>query len=452
MKRFKWFNHKLISTCALSGIILYSSNCFAKNLNVTEPIKISKGTFNSLVEQDKKFSNLSYCYIDGKELKINRNINKSNFDEVSTLSIDVLECDINDLYYFDNLKNLKIKNFICLNNNDIAVLNDLDLSNYTLYFDSSNFTKIESYDFSSFDDGSCFYLDFNNIDFMKNDMMDLYYYNVTNYLNEKYSNLSFRLLGFDEEKYFKCKKLDNKLNEIVSSFNFDENTSDYEKILQILFYVNGNLQYDEQVGKFLSQNIDVTEEMHNLYLKYSGDIIGNYLEKNDKNSICCNYTALTSTLAYYSGLDLAYSYGTKGDSKNNGHSWCVYSDGTQDYIVDPTFLDSNVYFDIYRCMTGMKIDDLNIDEYFNSYKARDIVLSTKFDGYKTAFSFNFIDDSSYDYNKNLEYVNEDGNDYYEDALKRANLSFSVCGMSILALLLKNKLFNKKSNKVKKYSF
>ena len=66
-----------------------------------------------------------------------------------------------------------MSNFMSLNCSDIEVLNDLNLSNYTISLDYSDFTKINNYDFSSFEDGCSFCLDFSKINCMDNDMMDL---------------------------------------------------------------------------------------------------------------------------------------------------------------------------------------------------------------------------------------------------------------------------------------
>lgn len=442
---------KVISKVVLSGMVLYSGVCFCNNIKVDEPIKISKGTFDSLKKIDKSFSSFSYCTIDGKSLSFNKNVVKDNLNRVKSLDFDASCSDVNDLEYMSNLDSLNISNFMCLDDSDVEFLNNLDLNSFKIILNSSDFSKIKNFDFSKFDN-SVFYFDFSNASLLDNDMMDLYYYNVVNYLNDSYDDLKFNLLNFDEEKLSKCKRLDYKVNEIIDSFNFDEKTTNYEKILQILFYVNGNLEYDKDVSSFLAKNVPVTDEMHNLYLKYSGNMIGNFLDEDNHNSICCNYTGLVSTLAYYSNVDLSYNYGTKGDALNNGHSWCIYSEDDKDYIVDPTSLDSNVYFDMYRCMTGMKIDDLNIDEYFNSYKARDIVLNPNFERYKTSESIDFMDNNEFDVEKNIEYINEDGKYYYKYALKKANYSFILGGMSLLGLILDCKLSKKKKYKVKKYRY
>lgn len=452
MNRFGILNLKTIYRCLFTGMVLYSSNCFFKNLNVDEPIKISKGTFDSLVESDNSFSNLSMCSIDDKDFDIYKNVSLKNLKSVESVDFDALNSDVNDLFYMENLKKINFSNFMALDVNDVDLINKLNLGEYVINLNHQDFNKIVNFDFSKFENCN-FILNFENLNFEKNDMMDLYYYNVVKNLNELYPNVSFCVSNFEEDKLAKCRRLDDRINEIITSFDFDENTTDYEKILQILFYVNGNLEYDKNVSNFLSLNVAVTEDMHNLYLNYSSNLIGNFLDDNNKNSICCNYSALVSTLAYYSNLDLSYNYGTLGDSLNNGHSWCEYSDSCSDYIVDPTSLDSNVYFDMYRCVTGMNIDNLNIDDYFNSSNAYDVVLSTNYDRYNNVGCIDFIDNSNLEFNKSLEYINEDGNLYYHESLKSANLCFGMGVFCLLSLLFDFKLSNKKSKKycLKKYN-
>ena len=186
------------------------------------------------------------------------------------------------------------------------------------------------------------------------------------YLLEKYSS----------EDIEKFEIFDEHLNDIVSSFNLDENSDDYSKIISVISYVTNYIYYDKDVAAGNKQGKKNST-------KYNNNLLSTTLENEPYyacEGVCCNYAALTTVLGYYTGVDLDYITGME---KELGHAWNEYIDNEEVVVFDTTSLDDwDTYEELifyYNLYTQKNEIDENVTHSFVK------VLETEKDYYENRF-------------------------------------------------------------------
>lgn len=156
------------------------------------------------------------------------------------------------------------------------------------------------------------------------DLADLYLYKA--YLNLDY-------------------EIKSKLSFKKFSKQYEEETTNEEKIIKIIGFVTKYLDYDPQV-------LNNSENSDNLSTYYNYNILKSFFDEYTGYGVCCNFAALTTVLASYANIDLDYVRGKT--STNTYHAWCEY-DGIK---IDPTSIDDSI---------DRFIDQVDIDKYISSF-------------------------------------------------------------------------------------
>lgn len=120
--------------------------------------------------------------------------------------------------------------------------------------------------------------------------------------------------------------INKKLDDIVSSFDIDKNSTDQEKLDAILVYVLENLEYDSAVREKINSGGVAGGSSF-----YEGGFLYGAFEKD--TSICGNYAALTSALAQRLDLNAYFM-------RSLTHAWNLVEVEGQHYYVDTTWLDA----------------------------------------------------------------------------------------------------------------
>lgn len=124
--------------------------------------------------------------------------------------------------------------------------------------------------------------------------------------------------------------LNNGIDDIVKNdLNINENSSDIDKLNEILLYILENFEYDEVVANNNANNIDDTKLVSSFYAKGIMDAL--YNKKG--NIICGNYSALFQALANRVGLTSYYV-------TSSTHAWNLVCFNGERYYVDSTWLDT----------------------------------------------------------------------------------------------------------------
>ena len=448
MKRLTNFferNKVKISAFALATTLLGASasgNCM-KN----RPIKISQGIYHSACFQNKGFPKME-CYTFDEPQNTNSlygcdyvdlSINKKNLELVTFLKIDPKTCNLSELYLMPNINEVWIINYQYLTDNDKKIINNLpNLKVVKLAINEKTITSNDKIDISWLDEGKDIYLNLERIHF-DDDLSDLYLYRTLKKMSIP-DRKRLKIDIFEDERIQNLKRWDSILEKTVESFNFDDSTSDEDKIIKIVAYVTDLLEY----------NPEVAEKTHMATDYYTDEVIEEYNKKllestldGDGYAICCNYAALTSMLGFYSDVNINYVYGTCGDSINNGHAWCSYNLNGEESIIDPTFLDNSLIYNIQKSNYKTTNEYAN-DEKDNRYRNYmiDVLFRTSdeffYDKYFSVgvydFNNNKVKDSYYSSSNNIKYINELADRYYKEVmLKKAMMYWAMSFISILLL-------------------
>lgn len=301
MRRIKKIKVKLLNTAIMLSLL---TPFYIKRENI---LFTNDNAYESLNDDNMHSSTLIYdAYVDDNSKLENSNI--------KTLVIR------NSSYLTDEEKDI-IKNNDNIDNFVISYgLTDINDQNINLDFLNSNVNVNIILDevIKNFDKDSELYnfLVYKKYkDYKKND-------NHNVYLLEKYSS----------EDIEKFEIFDEHLNDIVSSFNLDENSDDYSKIISVISYVTNHIYYDKDVAAGNKQGKKNST-------KYNNNLLSTTLENEPYyacEGVCCNYAALTTVLGYYTGVDLDYITGME---KELGHAWNEYIDNEEVVVFDITSLD-----------------------------------------------------------------------------------------------------------------
>lgn len=302
MRRIKKIKVKLLNTAIMLSLL---TPFYIKRENI---LFTNDNAYESLNDDNMHSSTLIYdAYVDDNSKLENSNI--------KTLVIR------NSSYLTDEEKDI-IKNNDNIDNFVISYgLTDINDQNINLDFLNSNVNVNVILDevIKNFDKDSELYnfLVYKKYkDYKKND-------NHNVYLLEKYSS----------EDIEKFEIFDEHLNDIVSSFNLDENSDDYSKIISVISYVTNHIYYDKDVAAGNKQGKENST-------KYNNNLLSTTLENEPYyacEGVCCNYAALTTVLGYYVGVDLDYMSGIQ---KESGHAWNEYIDNEEVVVFDTTSLDN----------------------------------------------------------------------------------------------------------------
>lgn len=136
---------------------------------------------------------------------------------------------------------------------------------------------------------------------------NVYYYDITFYFN-----------------YFTTKEqeaeLTTAINELIASFQFDENTTDKKKIDTIYSYITSNIEYDyDNLGR------------EDYYLHYTA-----YAALVQKKAVCEGYAVLFYRLARTCGVDARVITG-RATHNNEAHGWNIVNLDNYYYYLDSTW-------------------------------------------------------------------------------------------------------------------
>ena len=282
---------------------------------------------------------------------------------VRFLYLDVLNTRIQDLQELPRLKELYLANYIYLSDEEKATLKGLsNLDTIALEIDSSSVTNMEMYDTSFINDNTN--IVFNIPATGLSDFEKLFYYIAKKNFEDK-PRIVFNGLTTNDIQILT--RFEDMLKDIVSGFNFDENTTDREKIIEITKYVTNFIEYDLVVS-----NNEDSLERRNKINEYNEFPLGTILAENsNKEGVCCNYAALESALGYYLGIDLDYVTSAAIDGSSS-HAWNIYKENKTKYSIDPTNLDDNNNYnklkELYDKTNGFTINIPGLEKDLEDYK------------------------------------------------------------------------------------
>ncbi len=309
------------------------------------PVKISSSIYESIKNDYNLPENIK---IDSKNLEIEEanldlSITNRTLSYIEHISVDALESDFNDLLLLTSLKDIEISNFQYLSVEAKEIIRkhptikSIKLIVENIY---PNFLSLS--DVNWINNSQIIDIKMNVKE--NSDLADLYLYKA--YLNLDYeikSKLSFK--KFSKQYEEEIDLWDEKINQIIKSLNFEEETTNEEKIIKIIGFVTKYLDYDPQV-------LNNSENSDNLSTYYNYNILKSFFDEYTGYGVCCNFAALTTVLASYANIDLDYVRGKT--STNTYHAWCEY-DGIK---IDPTSIDDSI---------DRFIDQVDIDKYISSF-------------------------------------------------------------------------------------
>lgn len=321
-------NMKIFASFVLGGA--YLTSCFAggfSNVNKTIQNAYYEIVYDSDELMDPKYNN-NYS-----------NIDYDAMSKVRILTIDMAE--IHDLYYlkyYTNLECLQIYNAQELSQLNIDEINQSSAFEINLLFSKSDVIK----DMKSHFDMSRFA----NKKFIKN----VSFFDICE--KEELDNLILLtyLTNYDgcDIDIYKYEDLNNKLNEIINSFNFHEGKeTNILNMFEIVNYVLNELKYDEDVSKYIHSD-DKNLKMEKIIDKYNENtlsiIFDEDKDKENGNAICVNYANLFQILLIKSGFE---AYTMYGKAQNISHAWNLVNFHGDYFYMDLTSLDNKAsdYFE-----------------------------------------------------------------------------------------------------------
>ena len=140
------------------------------------------------------------------------------------------------------------------------------------------------------------------------------------------SGVKIDFSDYERKKFY---EINEKLDAIVSKLNITEESTDQDKLNEILIYVLDNLEYDQEIAKLLERKENPDHLAINFYEE---GLLYGALEK--ETAICGNYAALVDALAKRVNLPTYYTV-------SENHAWNIVEVEGVAYYVDSTWLDGN---------------------------------------------------------------------------------------------------------------
>lgn len=402
----KVFNKTNAFRALLSAITISSfaktATTISKGLDPSEvPIEISADTYHDIIRLNDNFPDSEIIYANDENSSglinlidttyVDKSINRKNLALVKKISIDARNSNLDDLLLLPNLEELEILNCDSLTENDKKIINELSsLKRIELRLNVEYVKLSNDFNISWINDSIEVSLE--DLRFSDNDLSDLYIYKLYENLDNN-TKERVKLELFDDDRIKKLKKWNKEVEKIVESFNFNEETTDEEKLIKILSFVTDKIAYNPEVSARLRNNPSIMtyDEIDIMRKEYNDHLLEMVLDSKDDYGICCNYAALSSILAHYSNLFLPYICGMYSDQ---GHAWCNYLNDGDINIIDPTFLDSDEIFNIQKMNLDLienhnankKDEDLYkqyiLEQIFTTPEEKDYNLYKPFDSYK----------------------------------------------------------------------
>lgn len=156
-------------------------------------------------------------------------------------------------------------------------------------------------------------------------------YNISFAKTEDIYNFNISLVF----SYFTTKaqetELTEAINDLITSFNFDTNTTDRKKIDIIYAYITNNISYDYE-------NLE-NESETGYKLHYTA-----YAALMNKTAVCEGYAVLFYRLAEMCGIDSRVITGSTTNSRDEAHAWNIVKLDDYYYYVDSTWdAESRIY-------------------------------------------------------------------------------------------------------------
>lgn len=361
----------LLKLKKLGFVFSYCLTCFSGtsgliNISVGKSVKVSDNVRTSIINDNPGFSDsleldsINRLYKDNNfyineydenknyEL-IDKNINTSSLKYISVLKIDASCCG--DLSFLEDSKNIQfmsIENFNYLSQQNLNFLSGLsNLKKLYIGISTDYLLKNPNYklDLSKLNNIENIYL-FPCSSNYETDITNLLIYDVgKEYYNTSRSNIFDKCM--DNNLLKKVKSWSEQFDEMLKKIPISDDISDDEKIMQIVYFVNDYYNYDEKISEYLDTGIK-SIDTDNLVSYYNNNLIDPILAEN-KEGICCNFTAFTNVLCYKAGLESYYisGYCKDIDGNNVGHAWNIVNINDNYYIVDTTILENNMDYIIF---------------------------------------------------------------------------------------------------------
>lgn len=410
----------------LAGGISLGAAFSAGKTYLTEPVEVSK-EIDDNYESDSNY----YQFDDGSIIDLS--LTKSKLKKIRELNIDVINTNFNDLKLMPNIEKLELSNFGYLTDEEKTIISSLNnLKEITIRYDTS-LANEKCYDLSWIRDDislnirqSMYDIYLADSPYGINDIEKLSMYELISNLNN-INNNRINVEVYDINSFNETEKWKLALVKIVDSFNFDENTTNEEKIIKIVDYVTKTIEYDS----------DVINGDEVRAIMYNTQMLKSIFDSKDNYGICCNYAALTAVLAHYSDVNMDYISGTY---EGGNHAWCSYDDGNNTYIVDSTFLDSDTYQSKLKDYKE-NLKEVNKDNLIDDNIIR---IDDRYIGDKE-IKFAATDDNNT--KKNVEFVNTNASIYNATISKtKIDIDLVLIISSVLLLVSNEVYYNKKKNK------
>ena len=176
-------------------------------------------------------------------------------------------------------------------------------------------------------------------------------YNLAIFLNTKeyqtLLNAGVEIKFKNEEQKEKYLNANQKLDNIISSLEIDETSTDTEKLNAILIYVLENLEYSERMIELNEQLKETSSQEERILIEkekaeirktvYQDGMLYGALESNE--AICGNYAALVEAL-----MDRLKISKESTILKSNTHAWNLIIIDGQPYYVDATWLEDKTAY------------------------------------------------------------------------------------------------------------
>jgi len=306
------------------------------NLDIDSPVKVKDllkiKELSIITDSDLDLSWLNYCH----------NLEKVTFFVYDNgESLKALQC-FDNLKHFDinfvnlgNAENFDIESLKFINNSKSIV--DMDIS-FTYGFrqteildfikDKNKITALTicAEDPSSYTLNLAEYPNLKKINFGDAGAYDLAIFLTNHKIQELYSR-DIEIVC-EEGVLDETIELNKELDNIIKKIDIKASDSDQEKINKILFYVLDNLEYDENIAYYNSNNIEHSDESAKFY--QDGNLYGVF-EMNGK-AICGNYTALFQALSNRAGIESYYLL-------SHNHAWNLVNVDGEYYYMDTTWID-----------------------------------------------------------------------------------------------------------------
>ena len=323
-----------------------SMTCFScasgiSNISIGKLAKVSENVRASIISDNLGFYDSSDCFNHQ-----DKNINTSSLKDIYILRIDGSCCgDLSFLEGCSNLEFMIVNNFNCLSEENLEYLSKLPkLNKLYINVDTDYLLKNPNYklDLDMLSNVENIYLFSND----KSDIAKFLIYNIgANYYNTSRSNIFDKYMN--EYEISKVIDWDKKFDDMLNDIPIDDNTSEEDKIMQIVYFVNKYYSYDDKVSEYLDNGVE-SKEVNNLVLYYNAYHIDPIFGES-KEGICSNFATFTNILCYKAGLESYYISGYCKDIEGNdvGHAWNLVNINDKYYLVDTTILESNMDYIVF---------------------------------------------------------------------------------------------------------